>query len=305
MAKIKSLDKQLEEKAEKWFVKSQKPENQRLAIKYFKDNKDELIKQYLEEHPKIKEQYREKKKTLRKIKITLATAGLAVTTLGVAAVYHTANSNKEYQKTPMQIEQEEKLREGMKQLEEQDLEEDSYENFFNEAREMENTEKRDEFITNQTKQIIVEAYNKEHPENPITTDRLEMLILDENVLQKTDRLGNYTYERVKQNVQYEQTETQKLVKIGGVYDFRIDGETIAVFDGNGSPLQDENAKTQDISLAPMIKLLDLSQDLQDIYKYPSNDYEKSQVEEKYKQASKRILENTNTIIAEKEVEKVK
>ena len=300
MSKLMSLDKQVEQKAKKWFIDSQLPENRILAKKFFEENKKEIKNEYLEKHPKVEKEYKEKKKLLLKVKIALATTGLVATTIGAGAFYHISNTNKEPQKDPIQIEQEEKLKEGIKQLEEQELEQDPYENFFDEVREMKNTGKRDEFITNQTKQVIVEAYNKEHPENPITTDRLETLILNENVLQKTDRLGNYTYERVKQNIQYEPTDTQKLVKIGNIYDFRIDGKTVAVFDGNGSVLQDKNVETQDISFKPMIQLLDVSQDLQDIYKYPSNDYQKSKVEEKYKQISEKILENKKTIDVEKE-----
>ena len=300
MSKLMSLDKQVEQKAKKWFIDSQLPENRILAKRFFEENKKEIKDEYLEKHPKVEKEYKEKKKLLLKVKIALATTGLVATTIGAGACYHISNTNKEPQKDPIQIEQEEKLKEGIKQLEEQELEQDPYENFFDEVREMKSTEKRDEFITNQTKQVIVEAYNKEHPENPITTDRLETLILNENVLQKTDRLGNYTYERVKQNIQYEQTDTQKLVKIGNIYDFRIDGKTVAVFDGNGSVLQDKNVETQDISFKPMIQLLDVSQDLQDIYKYPSNDYQKSKVEEKYKQISEKILENKKTIDVEKE-----
>lgn len=279
MGKRMSLDKQVEERAKKWFVKEQAEENKALAKVWFEENKKEVIEEYLEKHPKTKEEYQSKKKTLLKVKLLLGSAGLAVTTLAGAYVA------KNYQKEDnTRIEQE------VTQEEEIKTEENTYQEFFEEARNMENTKKREEFITNQTKQNIVEAYNQEHKENPITVDRLETLILNEFVLQKKDRVGNYTYERVPQNIQYEQTETQKLVKIGALYDFRVDGKTVAVFNGNGEMIQDQNVEKQDMSFQKMVGMVKQSEKLKAIYHYPSNEEEKRNAEQTYQEVSNNLTE---------------
>lgn len=279
MGKRMSLDKQVEERAKKWFVKEQAEENKALAKVWFEENKKEVIEEYLEKHPKTKEEYQSKKKTLLKVKLLLGSAGLAVTTLAGAYVA------KNYQKEDnTRIEQE------VTQEEEIKTEENTYQEFFEEARNMENTKKREEFITNQTKQNIVEAYNQEHKENPITVDRLETLILNEFVLQKKDRVGNYTYERVPQNIQYEQTETQKLVKIGALYDFRVDGKTVAVFNRNGEMIQDQNVEKQDMSFQKMVGMVKQSEKLKAIYRYPSNEEEKRNAEQTYQEVSNNLTE---------------
>lgn len=281
MSKIMSLDKQIEERAKKWFLNSQLPENRRMAKSFFTDNKTQIVKQYLKEHPKVNEEYNEKKKILVKAKIALATAGLVATTLAGTYIL-----NQKEQPQENIVKQETELNDNFMQKEQEQLEENKYEKFFEEAREMKNTNKREEYITNQTKQIIVEAYNKEHPDNLIAVDRLETLILEETVLKKTDRLGNTTYERISQN-----SVGEDLVKIGSIYDFRIDGKTVAVFDSNGDILTDKNVEKQDMSFKEALSLVKQSEELKDIYRYPSNDYEKGKVEQKYTQIANDYLEN--------------
>lgn len=281
MSKIMSLDKQIEERAKKWFLNSQLPENRRMAKSFFTDNKTQIVKQYLKEHPKVNEEYNEKKKILVKAKIALATAGLVATTLAGTYIL-----NQKEQPQENIVKQETELNDNFMQKEQEQLEENKYEKFFEEAREMKNTNKREEYITNQTKQIIVEAYNKEHPDNLIAVDRLETLILEETVLKKTDRLGNITYERISQN-----SVGEDLVKIGSIYDFRIDGKTVAVFDSNGDILTDKNVEKQDMSFKEALSLVKQSEELKDIYRYPSNDYEKGKVEQKYTQIANDYLEN--------------
>ena len=42
MSKLMSLNKQLEQKAKKWFIDSQLPENRILAKRFFEENKKEI-----------------------------------------------------------------------------------------------------------------------------------------------------------------------------------------------------------------------------------------------------------------------
>ena len=279
MSKRMNIDKKIEESAKNWFVRNQKKENQALAKTWFKDNKEEVIEEYLEKHPKTKEEYQNKKKMLLRIKLLLGSAGLVATTLTGAYV---AKNHQKEDNTRIEQEVENRI----------ETEENTYEEFFKEARNIENIKKREEFITNQTKQDIVEAYNQEHEENPITAERLETLILNEFVLQKKDRIGNYTYERVPQNVQYEQTETQKLVKIGVLYDFRVDGKTVAVFNRNGEVIQDKNIEKQDMSFQKMVSMVKQSEKLKEIYRYPSNEQEKREAEQTYQEISNNLTEKS-------------
>ncbi len=279
MSKRMNIDKKIEESAKNWFVRNQKKENQALAKTWFKDNKEEVIEEYLEKHPKTKEEYQNKKKMLLRIKLLLGSAGLVATTLTGAYV---AKNHQKEDNTRIEQEVENRI----------ETEENTYEEFFKEARNIENIKKREEFITNQTKQNIVEAYNQEHEENPITAERLETLILNEFVLQKKDRIGNYTYERVPQNVQYEQTETQKLVKIGVLYDFRVDGKTVAVFNRNGEVIQDKNIEKQDMSFQKMVSMVKQSEKLKEIYRYPSNEQEKREAEQTYQEISNNLTEKS-------------
>lgn len=296
MSKFMTLDKQVEEKAKKWFVRQQPEENQGLAKKWFEENKKEVIKEYLEKHPKIQKEYHDKKANLLKVKLGL---GIAVTaaTLAIGGVYHANSDSKE---NKANIEQESEIDNPIAE----ESTESTYKEFFEEARNIKNTNKREEFITDKTKQIIVEIYNKENPDETITADRLETLVLEENVLQKKDRVGNITYERVPQNQQYKQTETQKLVKNGSIYDFRIDGKTVAVFDTNGDILPDKNVEKQDMNFQKMIPMLKQSAKLKDIYRYPSNEQEKRAVEQSYQEMADTMLEKAEQASKEKvEIEK--
>lgn len=296
MSKLMSLDQQLEKLARKWFMSKQNEQNRRYARKFFEDNKKEIIEEYLDRNPKIKQQYETKKKTLLKIKLLLG-AGLMATTLGGVYV---ANQNKEVKENPIEIENEVELEKT--QLDEQieQIENDGrdYEAFFEEAREIDHINRREKFITEYTKEIIVEAYNKEHPDNPITADRLETLSLNEIVLKKTDRLGNYTYERIPQKEKVTPKENEELVRIGGMYDFRVDGKTVAVFVGKGNILPDKNVEKQDMSFNKMIDLLQVSLELKDVYKHYNSRTDEKKIEDKYEQIANEILE-------EKEVEQEK
>ena len=275
MSKIKSLDKQVEDLAKKWYKKSLKPEYVGCFMLEFEEDEDlrkDVIEQYLESHPNIKKQYEEKKKIWFRAKMIVATTGVVAATIIGGTTYTDAKQ----QTNKNAIEQETEFEDDFVLAEQEKQEENEHKKFFEDIREISNKKDIESYITNYTKQIIVDKYNKEHPDNPITVDRLETLILEETVLKKTDRLGNHTYERVSQN-----SEGKDLVKIGNIYDFRIDGKTVAVFDTNGDILPDKNVEKQDMSFKEAVELVKESEKLKDIYKYPSNDNEKDEAEQKY------------------------
>ena len=298
MIEIKSLDKQLESKAEKWFINKQEENNKRLAKKYFNENKKEVIKEYLDRHPKIKKQYESKKKA--QLKLLLLAGGIAVTTLGGAYALNKANNSKQNE---TEIENQVDLSNTTlkEEIEETNEEGRNYEQFFDQARQTENTTKREELITNYTKEIIVENYNKEHPENQITSENLETYILNEIVLKKTDKLGNYTYERIPQKEKITPKENEELVRIGTMYDIRINGKTVAVFDGNKNVIPDKNVEKQDMSFMGAIELIQKSEKLKEIYKYENGRYVEMSVEEEYEESANKLLEEKQNEYKEKEI----
>lgn len=287
MDKLMSLDKQLELKAQEWFINKQEEKNIRLAKKYFNENKKEVIKEYLDKHPKRKKEYETKKKA--QLKLLLLAGGLAVTTLGGA---YLLNKENELKQNEVEVENEVDLNQTTLQEEIEEPKEESrnYEEFFKQARQTENTKKREELISDYTKEIIVEAYNKEHLENQITTEELETFILNEIVLKKTDKLGNYTYERIPQKEKITPKENEELVRIGTMYDFRINGKTVAVFDGNKNVIPDKNVEKQDMSFIKAIELMQKSEELKNIYKYENGRYVEIEMEEEYKESANQLLE---------------
>lgn len=301
MKKLMSLDKQVEARAEKWLIRNNQQMDKEQIKSYFEDNKKEIIKQYLIANPKIAKEYQEKRKVLRRVGMAIATTGVVAVTL--AGTYIVGKDSKTDDLSDKVV----RMEEEYIQENEEEIQENNYEEFFEEARNIKSTEKRDEYITENTKKIIVEYYNKQNPENPITEDMLETLILNENVLQKTDRLGNVTYERVAQNIMYEQTENQKLVKIGNIYDFRINGKSVAVFDSNENILPDKNVEKTDMIFKDTLDTVKEMENLKEIYINEKNtDYYIEKQEEKYKNTANQLLEkakNENVKMATQEIEK--
>ena len=299
MSKLMSLDKQVEERAQNWLIRKNPQINKEQIKSYFEENKEEIIKQYLIANPKIAKEYQEKRKVLRRVGMAMATTGLVAVT--IAGTYIIGKDSKIDDLSDKVV----RMEEEYIQENEEEMQENNYEEFFEEARNIKSTEKRDEYITENTKKIIVEYYNKENPENPITEDMLETLVLNEFVLQKTDRLGNSTYERVEQNIMHQQTDNQKLVKIGNIYDFRINGESVAVFDSNGNVLPDKNVEKQDMTFEGTLDIVKEMEKLKEIYSNDKNtDYYIEMQEQKYQEVAHKLLEETKNFEIEKqEIEK--
>lgn len=294
MKSIKNIEREIRIGAKNWLMATQA--NKQLANKYWEENEKDVIKEYLERRPKIKQEYMAVKRKTMKLRTLIATGAISLGVIAAGSIYTVSKTGKD---EINQTDAKEETSIEDTDLENNFIQEKSYDEFFDEIKETKNENDRDKLITDKTKEIIVEAYNIENSEYPITVDDLETYILNESVLQKTDRLGNHTYERIKQNVQYEQTEEQKTVKIGDIYDFRINGQTVAVFDKNGNVLFDKNAENPDMTFQKMIPLLKQSSELKDIYKYKSNDYDKEKVEEEYAKKANELIqsqkENENLI----------
>lgn len=292
MSKLKSIDKQLEEMSMKWYIKeyygdqiraNNTKEFRSKVIKHINNSvsKSDIIKEYLEEHPKVKQQYIRKKRAIGRTKFFIG-AGLLTVAVGVGA--YTVSKHKETQEPEKQATE-------YTLYEEPEIEENEYEKFFEEVRNIENTNRRDEEIVNYTKQKIVEAYNMQNPNNPITIDSLQYLELNEYVVAHIDARGyDVSYDRISQRIQYEQKENEVLKQMT-IYEFKIDGKTVAVYNRQGDEVIDNNIENKQVFFKETIDLLDKTDKFQGAYKYRNSEYDISRLEDNYQNSAKKLIES--------------
>lgn len=294
MSKLKSIDKQLEEMSMKWYIKEYYGDQIRAnntrefrskVIKHINNSvsKSDIIKEYLEEHPKVKKQYIQKKKKAQNIKVGLALGGLTVAiTIGGAVCMHL---NKKQATEP------EKQATEYTLYEEPEIEENEYEKFFEEARNIKNTDSRDEEIVKFTKQKIVEAYNMQNPDNPITVDSLQYLELNEYVIAHIDARGyDVSYDRISQRLDHERKENEVLKQMT-IYEFKIDGKTVAVYNTHGDEVVDSNIENKETFFKNTLDLLDKTPNLQGGYKYRNSEYDISRLEDNYRNSAEKLIES--------------
>lgn len=291
MSKLKSIDKQLEEMSMKWYIKEYYGDQIRAnntrefrskVIKHINNSvsKSDIIKEYLEEHPKVKKQYINKKRRMTRIKFLIG-AGVLTAAVGVGA--YTVSKHK-------QAPEPEKQAIEYTLYEEPEIEENEYEKFFEEVRGIKNTENRDEEIVKFTKQKIVEAYNMQNPNNPITVDSLQYLELNEYVIAHIDARGyDVSYDRISQTLQHERKENEVLKQMT-IYDFRIDGKTVAVYNKQGDEVKDTSIENKEPFFKETVDLLDKTPKLQGAYKYRNSEYDISRLEDNYQNSSEKLIE---------------
>lgn len=292
MSKLKSIDKQLEEMSMKWYIKEYYGDQIRAnntrefrskVIKHINNsvNKNDIVKEYLDEHPKVKKQYIQKKKRAQNIKIGLALGSLATAvTIGGVCMYLNKKQVAETEKQAIEY----------TLYEEPEIEENEYQNFFEEVRNIENTSRRDDEIVKYTKQKIVEAYNMQNKDNPITVDSLQYLELNEYVVAHIDARGyDVSYDRISQRIQYEQKENE-ILKQMTIYEFKIDGKTVAVYNRQGDEVIDNNIENKEAFFRETIDLLDKTEKLQGAYKYRNSEYSILNLQDNYQKSAKKLIE---------------
>lgn len=295
MSKLKSLDKQLEDMSIKWYIKeyygekltkNKSKEYRMQVIKEIKSstNKNDMVKEYLSKHPKVKQQYVKKKKAINKVKFLIGT-GILTVAVGVGA-YTVSKKTEKAESDNQQIE--------YTLYEEPEAQENEYEKFFEELRNIKNTNARDEEIVNFTKEKIVEAYNMKNKDNPITADRLQYLELNENVVAHIDARGyDVSYERISQREQYNQQENEVLKNMT-IYEFKIDGKTVAVYNRQGDEIVDSDIENKEEFFRNTIGLLDKTQKLQGAYKYNNSEYDISILENNYENVAEELIQEQQT-----------
>ena len=292
MSKLKSVDKQLEEMSMKWYIKeyygdqiraNNTKEFRSKVIKHINNSvsKSDIIKEYLEEHPKVKQQYIRKKRAIGRTKFFIG-AGLLTVAVGVGA--YTVSKHKETQEPEKQATE-------YTLYEEPEIEENEYEKFFEEARNIKNTDSRDEEIVKFTKQKIVEAYNMQNPDNPITVDSLQYLELNEYVIAHIDARGyDVSYDRISQRLDHERKENEVLKQMT-IYEFKIDGKTVAVYNTHGDEVVDSNIENKETFFKNTLDLLDKTPNLQGGYKYRNSEYDISRLEDNYRNSAEKLIES--------------
>ena len=284
-----NLDKQIEKRTIKWIISNTKEESRLYAKNFLKDknNLKEAVKEYLDTHPRVHQEYKNKKRNQLRLKLALAAGTL---TVGTIAGTLTLKENKEPIIENTQIEQTQEYYEEVNEIEEN---ENQYAEFFETIENEDNTQRRDDIILEQTKQIIVDAYNMQNPDNQITINRLQVLILNERVIQRTDRLGNVTYQRIDRGNGIELADNEELVEKGQVYVFSIDGNNVATYLENGDRLEDSTIENEEPFFATTLDMLEEYQNLVDNFRYSTNEYYTNIAEENFKIQADILLGENN------------
>ncbi len=295
MSKLMNIDKQLEKIAKKWYKKEyygnqiakttdkeMRREFQKGIEEEFKKNKKVIIKEYLEKHPKIKKDYEIKKARIKKLKVMAGMGMLSVAVLG--GTYTISNA---YKQEPVTIETQDHSYD--KNIEE-NLEKDSYDELFEKIDSKIKENDRDEAITEFTKEKMVEAYNKEHKENPITAEQLEYYHLNETVIANKDNFNNdISYERTSQTQNEKLQSNQELKKIqNGLYEFKIDGKTVAVYDATGVEIKDNSIENKE-DFKDCLEIIKQSEKLQNVYKYMHNENDVKKEQKVYKETAEKLI----------------
>ena len=228
-----------------------------------------------------------KKQRIRKIK---ALAGLGILTLavGTGTTYKMSAKEKTNSAFDITIEQDVNIDENSRK---QEKIEQQYENLFKELNDIPNTEKRNEQIVNFTKQKIAEAYNEQAQEK-ITKEQLEYYHLNEYVLANKDALGNdISYQRTSQSTEENTNTNQELKRLnGGIYEFKINGKTVAVYDGNGQEIIDNSIEEKQTFFQSALEVVKEASKLQDIYKYNNTENDIKNEQNKYKTVAQTLVE---------------
>lgn len=298
MSKLMSLDKQLEKLATKWYIKEYYGEQLKNTTKEFRTeylrkireslNKEDVIKQYFKAKPEMKTQYKAKKQRVNKIK-TMAGLGLLTVSIGTGVIYTMSNNNSKVENQTKIVEAEAINYNDTNEL----LEQEEYSKFFEETRDISNTNKRDTQIINFTKEKIAEEYNKQNKNEPINAEQLQYYNLNENVLVNKDVFGNdVSYERVSQREKIVTTDNQELKKMG-ICEFKINGKTVAVYDYNGQEIIDSNIEQKEEFFKDTLSLVKTANKLQDIYKYRNSETDIKKVENEYKTTAQKFIEKSD------------
>lgn len=280
------LDKQLEELAVKYYINQNIDKNSPMPMQEMtinklknkvKENKTEIINEYLKTHPKVKKQYEEKKKLIGRIKIGLAVGAITLAT-GIATNYKLSNTIE----TKPQVQTEEQSIDNT-------IEENLEEKIFDKVSQLQS----DNEILQYTKEIIVDQYNKNNLQDAINVEDLTLETSNLYLYEKVDKLGNVIgYERSLRDKQ----EGENVIN-STQYIYNVKGERVATYiideDGKAVDVKDEKIENKK-DFSKYVQIVKKSEDLTKMYKYPSNEKDKDKAKEEYAQCASNLIENEKT-----------
>lgn len=304
--KLRSIEKKIEDRAIDWY--KDECYSREIYINEEKIDVKKITKQYLKEHPREKQKYLQIKRKINKIKLA-AGLGLVTVAVGTGAICYHTSKTKNIPENEIEVINE---FDNIDILNEEEIRENEYKDFFKEVGEIQNTDTRNREIVKFTKGKMVEAYNKQHKGEAINADQFKYYHLNEHVLVTKDKFGNdVSYERVPQQQEsIKRGENQELKKIdGGIYVYEIDGKVVASYDSNGQEIVDSSIENKEEFFKNTINLAKEAEELQEIYKYNNSERYIVNQEQDYKETAEKLIESvtnqelTITISRENENEK--
>lgn len=278
---FKSIDKQLEEKAYKYAIRTYR----NITPEIFKSHKNYYIEQYFKEFPKMKIKYNRIKKERKKIALLLTLGALSIGTIGkFISHFEEVKDNERQQAIEMQVEINNQNSTKMPNI--NDTEYDSLIDYIQNI-------KDDEKINYNRKQIIAEAYNIANPSNQITADRLGIKkYTPQYLIVRKDKLGNIIETRMKSTIE----QGEEIVKgVTEVYKYFIDGELVAVYDKSGTKILDSDIKNEDTFFENTIDIVYQSERLKDVYTYSNSKASIKECQEEYVESAIRLKEKSDKI----------
>ena len=329
--KFVGFEKKWENKAKKWYIDSFYGRQLNRTSGVFRNeilkkiknsvnliDKEELLNNYFKANPHKLKIYKIEKQRNKQIATRV---GISVATFAIATGTLTHYSNKNLDREMPAIEKENENYKEDTQIKEENVENNTetieeneqenetqkYEDFFEEIKKINDDEERDDVITKFTKDRMVEAYNLKHEEK-ISSNQLEYNNLDEFVLKNKDQFGNdISYERVLQTQVITAGKNQEIDKLkGGLYEFILKGEKVAVYDCNGQEIIDKEVKQKNEFFKETIPIAKEAASLKVLYRYAHNDNDIKKGENHYKSVVENFIENEKEqveILRENEEEK--
>lgn len=260
------LEKDLEKELEKYSIKN--------GIKLDEKNKQQIKTQYFIQYPKMLEKYKTKMNILKKLERRITLGAIGVTTIAVGTTLYLTRSNEK--DTNVSTIEPERIEE-MVEVESKETED------VDELKQKLEQNRTEEYINNLRKEIIVEQYNKENPEAQITVDDLKIEESTLYLIATLDKFGNeVSYNRkLIDDYQKEVKENQKLVEGMYHYIYKIDNEIVAIYNTEGTPIQNKGKTYDDTFFQTTVPLVNNAVKLRNLYKFENTDEERSQGEQRF------------------------
>lgn len=290
---FKSVNKEIEERAQRYILKKYS----HVTPEIFRKNKEYYVHIYFDDFPIMKQRYNRLIQERKNIAVMLTVGTLAVGMVACGAnniinasanttIEQTMSNNKDnillFENTGIEgdiISSQDIISNETTKTEYKEL-----------LKEVEKLTK-DSDVNYNRKQIIAEAYNSVNPSNPITVDRLDIIVsTPDYLIVKKDKLNNIVETRMKSSIDKENKEE----KIEGreVYKYYIDQKLVAVYDKSGTKITDSTIQKEESFFRNTVEMVYQSERLKDVYRYQNSDKEVKISQERYVQVATKLKEKS-------------